>query len=343
MARIKLPKGRQSQLLDRIGEKCCFDWSKVAEVSNVCERTLRDWRSEKYNMSYEALLKLQKLADIQIPRNKKILPEYWSAKKFARKGALRRYQIYGNLGTPEGRRKGGITSQKLFRLNPEYARSLGIIMRKDIRKPKPSIELAEFIGIMLGDGGMTNYQINVTFNTKTDNEYGVYIRSLIKRLFNVSAPVIRTDSDNADRIVASGTNLVEFLLKKGLKTGNKVKNQVRIPQWIIHNKNYSIACLRGLVDTDGSFYHYNHKVHNKKYCNFAMCFTNHSGPLLAGVYRILKSLNFNPIMNTKRVYLHRRNDIDKYFLEINTHNRKHLDKYNNYLDNLNSGEVPKWS
>lgn len=335
MSRIKLSKGRQSKLLDQIGKKFCFDWSKVAAVSNVCERTLRDWRSEKYNMSYEALLRLQKLAEIPIPRKKNILPEYWSAKDFARQGALRRYQICGNLGTPEGRRKGDITSQRLFRLNPEYARSLGIIMRKDIRKPRPSIELAEFIGIMLGDGGMTNYQINVTFNTKTDNEYGVYIRSLIKRIFNISAPVIKTDSDNANRVVASGANLVEFLTGKGLKTGDKVRNKARIPQWIIHNKNYSIACLRGLVDTDGSFYRYNHKVYKKEYCNFAMCFTNYSRPLLVGVYRILKSLNFNPIMNTKRVYLHRKVDIGRYFSEISTHNRKHLDKYNNYLGNLN--------
>ncbi|MDP3732166.1 MAG: LAGLIDADG family homing endonuclease [Candidatus Omnitrophota bacterium] len=335
MSRIKLLKGQQSKLLDRIGEHYCFDWSKVAKVSNVCERALRDWRSEKYNMSYEALLRLQKIADIPIPKKKEILPEYWSARKFARKGALRRYQIYGNLGTPEGRKRGGITSQKLFRLNPEYAKSLGIRMRKDIRKPKPSIELAEFIGIMLGDGGMTNYQINVTFNTKTDNEYGIYIRSLIKRLFNISASLVATDSDNADRIVASGINLVEFLLAKGLKIGNKVKNRVNVPRWVLNNRNYSIACLRGLVDTDGSFYHYNHKVYNKKYCNFAMCFTSYSKPLLTSVYIILKDLNFNPVMNARRVYLHKRDDIDKYFLEIGTHNKKHLYKYKIYLDTLN--------
>ena len=335
MSRIRLPKGQQSKLLDRIGEHYCFDWSRVAKVSNVCERTLRDWRSEKYNMNYEALLRLQKIADIPIPKKRKILPEYWSARKYACKGALRRYQLYGNLGTPEGRRKGGINSQRLFRLNPEYAKSLGIIMRKDIRKPKPSIELAEFIGIMLGDGRMSNYQINVTFNTKTDNEYGSYIRSLIKRLFHISVSIIATDSDSADRIVASGTNLVEFLLAKGLKIGNKVKNRVNVPRWVLNNRNYSIACLRGLVDTDGSFYHYNHTVYNKKYCNFAMCFTSYSKPLLTSVYIILKDLNFNPVMNARRVYLHKRDDIDKYFLKIGTHNKKHLYKYKIYLDTLN--------
>ncbi len=335
MSRIKLLKGQQSKLLNQIGEKCSFDWPKVAKVSNVCERTLRDWRSEKYNMSYEALLRLQKLTAIPIPRKKAVLPEYWSAGKFARKGGLRRCQIYGDFGTPEGRKRGGINSQKLFHLNPEYAKNMGIIMRKDIREPKPSKELAEFIGIMLGDGGMTNYQIHVTFNTKTDNEYGIYIRNLIKRLFRVSAPIISTDSDSADRIVASGVNLVEFLMKKGLRTGNKVKNKVNIPGWIFNNRVYSIACLRGLVDTDGSFYQYNHKVCNKKYCNFAMCFTNYSKPLLMSVYRILQNLDFSPIMNTKRVYLHKRVDIDKYFLEIGTHNKKHLYRYNNYLTGFN--------
>ena len=336
MSRVKLKRGQQKKFLNRIAKYFNFDWQQIAKISNVCERSLRDWRREKYNISYEALLRLQKIADTPIPKKREILPEYWSARKFARKGALKRYQIYGNLGTPEGRRKGGISSQKLFRLNPEYAKNLGIIMRKDIRKPKPSIELAELIGIMLGDGGMTNYQINVTFNTKTDNEYGIYVQSLIKRLFCISAPIITTDSDNANRVVGSGVNLVEFLLTKGLKIGNKIKNKVNIPRWILNNRNYSIACLRGLIDTDGSFYHYSHKVCNKKYCNFAMCFTNYSKPLLKSVYNILKNLDFGPSMNTKRIYLHKREEIDRYFKEIGTHNLKHLQKYKNYIAIRNS-------
>ncbi|MBM3245949.1 MAG: hypothetical protein FJZ13_01290 [Candidatus Omnitrophica bacterium] len=335
MSRIKLLNEQQGKLLARIGKHYSFDWSKVARISNVCERTLRDWRSEKYNMNYEALLRLQRAAHIRIPKKREILSEYWSAKKYARKGALKCYELYGNPGTPEGRRKGGFSSQRLFRLRPEYAKSIGVVVRKNIRTPRPSRELAEFIGIMLGDGGMSGYQINITFNRETDSEYGIYIRKLIKRLFRVAVSLYMSKNDKAGRIVVSGKNLVEFLKSKGLKTGNKVNNSVNIPRWILNNRDYSVACLRGLVDTDGSFYSYNHKVNNKKYCSFAVCFTNHSKPLLQSVYEILRNEGLDPVLNTKQVYLYKKVNIKKYFQEVHTHNKKHLYKYKSYFVNLN--------
>ncbi len=331
MARVKFKGGRQREFLDCIGNYFCYDWSKIAKICNICDRTLRDWRREKYNMSYEALLKLHKISNIFIPKMVEILPEYWSAKKFAYKGALRRYQIYGNPGTPEGRRKGGINSQRLFRLNPEYATRLGVKTRKTVNKPRPSIELAEFIGIMLGDGGITDYQVKITSNAETDSAYLFYVRKLIKKLFLISTFVTFRPTENANTVVASGKNLVEFLEKKGLKRGNKIRNGIDIPKWILNNRNYSIACLRGLIDADGSFYLYKHRVFNRVYHNFAMCFTNHSLLLLESVYKILKTLGFKPITNNRnRVYLHRQKDIDKYFINVDTHNPKHLQKYKNY-------------
>ena len=279
-------------------------------------------------MSYETMLKLHKITDAPIPKILEILPEFWSAKKFARLGALRRYQLYGDLGTPEGRRKGGINSQRLFRLNPEYAKKLGIKVRKTIKKPRLSIELAEFIGIMLGDGGISNYQINLTFNAQTESEYTSYVQKLIKKLFLISASITLRPLDNANRVVASSKNLVEFLERVGLEKSNKIKN---IPRWILDNRSYSIACLRGLVDTDGSFYSYRHKVFNKIYCNFAMSFTNYSKSLLRTVYKILKYLDFTPVIDSKHVYLHKRKEIDRYFKEIGSSNLKHSQKYKNYL------------
>ncbi len=338
-----MPKGQQSKLLHRIGEHYCFDWSRIAKVSNVCERTLRDWRSEKYNMSYEALLKLQKIADIPIPKKKDILPEYWSARKFARKGGLKRYQIYGDFATVEGRKKGGINSQKLFHLNPEYARNLGIIIRKDIQRPKPSIELAEFIGIVLGDGGLTNYQLRITFNRDTDVKHADFVQRLIKRLFGLTTKIISRKFDKGSDVVVYSKNLVEFLEAQGLQKGNKVRNQVDLPLWIKRKKNFQISCLRGLMDSDGSFYQYYHRVNGNKYLNSALCFTNYSNNLLNSAFEILKTNGFNPSRYQERVYVYKKKNIERYFESIGSHNPKHLDKYKNYLNSLKSGGVPKWS
>jgi intein/homing endonuclease len=49
-------------------------------------------------------------------------------------------------------------------------------------------------------------------------------------------------------------NLVFTLEEIGLKAGNKSKNRTSIPNWILKDKQYSIACIRGLIDTDGSVY-----------------------------------------------------------------------------------------
>jgi hypothetical protein len=200
-----------------------------------------------------------------------------------------------------------------------------------IRIPKDSAALAEFMGIMLGDGGISDYQINITFNSKTDKDYCIYVQKLIKKLFLIPLTIMPRPEYSIIRVVGSAKNLVEFLEKKGLKKGNKVKNKVAIPQWILDNSFYSASCARGLIDTDGSFYLYNHKVYNKVYTNFAMCFTNYSRPLLKNVYKILEDLEFSPTMNQKRVYLHRKEDIIRYFREIGTHNPKHMQKYKTYL------------
>ena len=168
MSRIVLDKGKQRDFLNRVHEEGTLDWPRVAGICNICERTLRDWRREKLYMKYEAARALSKETSIHFCQPKKILPDYWSTKKAASIGARRRYKKYGNPGTSEGRRKGGIKSQKKFRENPEYAKKLGIKVRKVIKKPEKSVALSEFIGILLGDGGITNSQVTITFNRKTD-------------------------------------------------------------------------------------------------------------------------------------------------------------------------------
>lgn len=107
-------------------------------------------------MSFSSVKAICEKRRINLPQNIKILPEYWSVKKASRLGALRRIELYGNPGTPEGRRKGGLNTQKKFRSDPRIAKRIGFILRKKIKYPKESPALAEFIGIMLGDGGVRN-------------------------------------------------------------------------------------------------------------------------------------------------------------------------------------------
>jgi len=221
----------------------------------------------------------------------------------------------------------------LFRKNPEFAKKCGVVIRKKMNVPSYSADLAEFIGIMLGDGGMSFYQINITVNSETDKEYVKYIIALVKKLFSIQTAVLLRKNETAVRIVAPARNLIEFLQNCGLKTGNKIKNKIDIPAWVIRRREYKLSCIRGLFDTDGSCYSYNHKVNNKIYRNFALCFTSYSKPLLQNIYNILKEEDCNPVISKNRIYIHRNESIKKYFNDVGTHNTKHLYKYKDYSGN----------
>ncbi|MDP2831219.1 MAG: hypothetical protein Q8O02_03120, partial [Candidatus Omnitrophota bacterium] len=211
--------------------------------------------------------------------------------KKSRLGGLKRIEMYGNPGTSEGRSKGGRRTCEFFRLHPNLARQRSFSTLKEIKRPPRSVELAKFIGIMLGDGGIrSKYQLTISFNYKTDREFAEYVTRIIKRLFAVEYIISkRKDSLGAD-IVISSASVIDFLLKQGLKAGNKVKNQVDIPAWIKSDMEFQKACLRGLVDTDGSLYCHKYKVNNKWYKYLKLDFTSCSEPLLRSAYAIFSNL-----------------------------------------------------
>jgi intein/homing endonuclease len=151
-------------------------------------------------------------------------------------------------------------------------------------------------------------------------------------LFGVKASVVFRKGENTVSVTASSINLIAFLEKNGLRRGNKVSNQVAIPSWITANRLYSIACLRGLMDTDGSFYAYTNIVNAKPYHNFALCFTNRSKPLIEGVFGVLSKLGLSPYLGRDRVYLYKKAQVLNYLKIIGSHNPKHLNSYKAHVN-----------
>lgn len=252
----------------------------------------------------------------------------------ARLGGLRRIQLHGNPGTPEGRAKGGRRAVAFFHSNPDRARELGFILRKEIKYPRRSKEPAELIGIILGDGGLPgNHQLTIAFNSRTDNEHARFMQELLHRLFKVSYHIHYRKGSNGADIVVSSSNLVNCLVGQELKTGNKVKNQVDIPEWINRNTEYQKACLRGLIDTDGSFYSHKYNSGGKSYRYLKLCFTNRSKPLLNSVLQRFRQLNLKSYLHGNQVFINSGSGIKKYFEEIGTHNPKHLNKIRKFLTN----------
>ena len=248
-----------------------------------------------------------------------------------RLGALRRYELYGNPGTPKGRSKGGRRAGEFFRLHPEIARERGFSTLKDIKIPPRGVDLSAFIGIMLGDGGIrSKYQFTVSLNFENEREYADYVGRLIKRLFSVEHIIHKRKDSKAADIVVSSVRAVDFLLKQGLLEGNKIKSQVDIPAWIKENPEYQKACLRGLFDTDGSIYVHRYKVNNKEYSYTKMNFTSRSRPLLTSVHGILSILGIKAFIHGDNVYINSREDVNKYTRIIGTSNPKFIDRWQSF-------------
>lgn len=104
--------------------------------------------------------------------------------------------------------------------------------------------VAEFIGIMLGDGhlhkkGEKSYDgdlLSISLNRVDEPEYVEYVKHLIFNLFGI-IPVEQPRSDSkAIDLKLYNSDIIDFLISIGLKTGDKVKNQVYVPEWIKKEK-----------------------------------------------------------------------------------------------------------
>lgn len=324
--RVVFSKDGQKEFIEKILTRISL--SEASKICHLSERTIRDWRRERFLMDLYALQALCRHTKISFPKDIELRDFYWYALKGARVGGLATYRKYGKIGkNPEYRKK---KWREWWEREGQYQKVWRRISApKLIKKPRYSKDLAEFVGIVLGDGGISKYQLTITLHMIDDKEYGEFVVDLIKRLFAVPVSIYSDSKNSVNYYVVSRIELIRFCLERlGLKQGNKIKQQVNIPNWIKQNKQYSIACVRGLVDTDGSVFTHKYKVSGKEYKYKKLAFTSASKPLLYSVYNILKDLNLNVrIARGKDVRIDSVENMKRYFKLIGSHNPKHLKRY----------------
>lgn len=180
-----------------------------------------------------------------------------------------------------------------------------------------SDDLAEFYGVMLGDGHISRFQALVTLGTK-EYAYVQYVAALMQNLFGVEAR-IATRRNNYRDVYIGSVSITEMLKADGLMS-NKVAAQVDVPAWIFETPTRMRSFLRGFFDTDGSIY--------RLRFGRQISFTNHSAPILHSLRRMLCELEYKPSkVSGPRLYLTRRDDIDRFFREIRPANAKHVARY----------------
>lgn len=327
MSRLVFEKGKQSKFLLDVLEKLNVDVKDLADMVKISDRSFRDWIHEKTLGEKIAMEKLVKTSEIELPKVLEVREENWSGRINGRSGAIARMKIYGPPGNKFGRSKGGTVSQQRRKENPDYYRSIGCVVPREFNLPEKSENLAEFFGIVLGDGGLSKYQLTITLNSIVDKDYLKYVLRLSKKIFNYCPYVFKLKNANANALKFSGIELIDFLINNGLVFGNKAVVQIDVPDWIKKNTRYATCCLRGLVDTDGGAFFHKYKVNNKEYKYLKINFTNVSKPLLKFVYDTLKKLGFTPkYQSYNRVWLYGKDEVLNYFKVVGSSNYRLLSK-----------------
>ena len=195
-------------------------------------------------------------------------------------------------------------------------------VRQDILLPKRySNNLAEFMGVMLGDGHLTRFQIVVTLGNK-EKEYADYVARLMSLVFGIEPKIIMRGGDKYRDVYFGSTVVSKWLRRQGL-VYNKVASQVDAPSWIFKKKGYMKSFVRGFFDTDGSIYKLRSGQHQ-------ISLTNRSIPLLKSLQSMLQTLDYNPsAISYYHVYLTRKKDLGRFAEEIGSsypRKRKLLDK-----------------
>lgn len=318
MDRLSFKNGELRNFIEQVQNRLGVNTNELAELVGLSGRTIRDWKREKFKPSKDVIIKISTLSGVRIPQYETLSP-FWNATTSGRLGGKKVYKLYGLLGTRESRVKGGVMSWYRRKKDPDLLKKY----TNSFKKPRESSNFAEFIGIMLGDGGMTHFQCSIYLNSDTDQEFAYYVRDLVNKLFGIMPKIYIHRKHKVWRVSVSGVNLVEYLRFKGLSIGNKVHLQVGVPDWIWSQIDYVKACIRGLIDTDGCFALHRYKVNGKEYCYPKTCFTNRSEPLLDFVFQGLKQLGFNPKRTYKYgVWLHNQNEVRRYLKEVGTRNVK---------------------
>jgi len=283
-------KGHQKTLFDHLVKKVPV--RKMASMCRVSERTIRDWKREKFNADQQCVELVCNAVNIPIPKNVSVLEQYWHCSSAASKGGKAVMSKYGHVGgNAENRR------QKWDAWWARIGQFKTVHNKHCIRRAPLSKKLAEFVGIMLGDGCISKRQVMVILHRIDDHQYSIFVSTLIKQLFDV--PVARTmrAKNNVAILTVSRTSLVELLRDHiCLWQGDKVKGRVSIPPWILDNKQFMRSCIRGLFDTDGTVYTHQYLSKGKKYAYKKLGFSSANHTLLRALHQALNELGYTPYM-----------------------------------------------
>lgn len=203
-----------------------------------------------------------------------------------------------------------------------------------LKEMKREEELAELVGIILGDGSLYFnkkkgiYQFVITGHIKNDREYlERFVLPLLERNFGKKFELVYNKRRNVIRIRTQKSKIVKKISSLGIPFGNKLKNNIEIPNWVFSRKNLIKACIRGLIDTDGSV----SPITGRNYSY--IWFVSQIPALRMSFSEAMKVLDIKTSKWNERtehgsqIFIGSKADLQKYFKEINFNNPYHKERF----------------
>ncbi len=175
-------------------------------------------------------------------------------------------------------------------------------IRSTYPKLKRDADLAELIGVVLGDGNISVFPrteaMTIASNAKNKGFIQRYVYLTGKIFFQ--KPTINKPGGGCVRIRIYQKHISRRI---GIPAGPRKDKNIEIPKWILKNKRFLIRYLRGLYEAEGSFC-----VH-KPTCTYKFLFSNKNESLLNNVYRLLVILGFHPNKSGYKVQISRKEEV----------------------------------
>lgn len=166
-------------------------------------------------------------------------------------------------------------------------------------------ELAEFIGVILGDGNIYKFPRTESLSLFSNSNNPGFIErysNMFENIFHKKPTVSKRKHMNCVKITIYEKNISKRL---GIPPGARIKKKISIPDWILLNRNFIVRYLRGLYEAEGCL-----SIH-KPTGTYKLFFSNRNKSLLNNVFYLVKKLGFHPHIRYCDVQLSRKDEVNK--------------------------------
>jgi len=169
---------------------------------------------------------------------------------------------------------------------------------------KKSGDLAELVGVVLGDGHLEKFPRTELLAVFANSKNKGFIRRyslLIGKIFRKKTSITKHG------IGCTKISIYQKSISSRLKipSGSRAKIEFGIPDWIKNDKEYLKRYLRGLYEAEGSFC-----VHKPTY-TYKFLFSNRNYSMLKNVFDGLTALGFHPHKSKYQVQISRKEEVYK--------------------------------